>query len=98
MRSLFVALRVAPEHRAAFLATLDSHIGEILAEEEGLKEFNVLTDARDPSIIYLYELWKSEAAIAHHRGGAVQQRYFSRVAGWMERRGATEGDVAQRLK
>lgn len=98
MRSLFVALGVAPEHRTALLAPLDSHIGEILAQEEGLKEFNVLTDAGDSSIIYLYEFWESEAAIAQHRGGAVQQRYFSRVAGWMERRSPTEGDVAQRLK
>ena len=61
-----ITVFVKPESVEDFIeATLQNRAGSI--EEPGIFRFDVLRSDEDPSVFYLYEVYKDEAATAAHK-------------------------------
>ena len=66
MYVLIVPIHIQPEHREAFLESmLDDAIGSV-RDEPGCLRFDVIQDSSDPNCIYLYEVYRDEAAFQAH--------------------------------
>ena len=66
MYVLIVPIHIKPEHREAFLESmLDDAIGSV-RDEPGCLRFDVIQDSSDPNCIYLYEVYRDEAAFQSH--------------------------------
>ena len=76
MLALMVAMKIKPGHRDAFLEALLGDARGAVYDEPGCLRFDVLQDANDPHTVYLYEVYRDEAALAAHRqapGGGTRQ-------------------------
>lgn len=76
MYAILGIVGVKPEHLETFVAQLRAHARRSLGEP-GCVRFDVLQDRDNPHTICLYEVFRSEADLDHHR----QQDYYRR---WME--------------
>ena len=82
MQVLLVSIQVKPEHREAFIeATLDDARGSV-QDEPGCLRFDVLQDDKDPNRIYLYEVYRDQAAIEAHRQTAHLLKWRETVQDW----------------
>ena len=89
MLALFVTLHVKPEHLDAFLASMLDDARGSVNHEPGCFRFDVHQDDKDPSTIYLYEVYLDRAAFDEH----LKQPHFTRwrdtVKDWYSRPGQT---------
>jgi quinol monooxygenase YgiN len=67
MISLFVKIRIKPEHRDTFLKAIEVDALGSERDEPGCLRFNVLQDEADEDVYYFYEVYKDEAAVEAHR-------------------------------
>src|SRR5215470_810366 len=67
MRALMVTIKIKAGHRDAFMEALLSDARGSVHDEPGCLRFDVLQDARDANTLYLYEVYRDEAAIEAHR-------------------------------
>jgi (4S)-4-hydroxy-5-phosphonooxypentane-2,3-dione isomerase len=78
----FVTVRVKPGAEAEFeAATEKNHRGSVA--EPGCLRFDVLKDAAEEGVYYLYEVYRDEAATAAHKGTAHYQEWRDAVAPMM---------------
>lgn len=79
---LLVTMQVQPEHREAFMtAMLDDARGSV-ADEPGCLRFDVLQDTQDPNTIYLYEVYRDQAAFNAHLQAPHFIRWRDTVKDW----------------
>ena len=67
MLAMWVKVRVKPEGRERFLKAIEVDALGSERDEPGCVRFNVLQDAQDQNIYYLYEAYRDEAALEAHR-------------------------------
>lgn len=66
MYSLFIKTRVKPGCADAFLAAIQINASASVACEPGCLVFDVSQDREDPDVIYLYEIYRDDAAYQAH--------------------------------
>ncbi|MFP4431649.1 MAG: putative quinol monooxygenase [Spirochaetaceae bacterium] len=78
----FVTVRVKPGSEADFeAATVKNHRGSVA--EPGCLRFDVLKDASEEGLYYLYEVYRDEAATAAHKETAHYQEWRDAVTPMM---------------
>lgn len=76
MYALIVTIKVKAEGRERFLAAIEDDAICSERDEPGCLRFNVLQDESDPNRIYLYEIYRDQAALEAHR----KTPHFARFA------------------
>lgn len=77
-----VHVAVEPAHIEDFIqATIRNHEGT--RKEPGNLRFDVLQNAKEPSLFLLYEVFESDDAVAEHRKTEHYLTWREAVAGWM---------------
>ncbi|MFJ4454342.1 putative quinol monooxygenase [Pseudomonas sp. NPDC089392] len=66
MYSLFIKTRVKPGCTEAFLTAITVNASASVATEPGCLVFDVSQDRVDPEVIYLYEIYRDDAAYEAH--------------------------------
>ena len=66
MYSLFIKTRVKPGCAKEFLAAIKVNAAASVASEPGCLVFDVSQDRVDPELIYLYEIYRDDAAYEAH--------------------------------
>lgn len=61
-----VEFHVKAEHRAEFGRRVRAHAAGTLREEEGCLRFDVMEPRDEPNTIWLFEVYRDEAAREHH--------------------------------
>lgn len=82
MQALVVSIHIKPERREAFMeAMLDDARGSN-NNEPGCLRFDVVQDQEDPNHIFLYEVYKDEAALEAHRAAPHYTKWRETVKDW----------------
>lgn len=66
MYSLFIKTRVKPGSADQFLSAIKVNATASVANESGCLVFDVSQDRVDPDVIYLYEIYRDDAAYDAH--------------------------------
>ncbi|WP_207885398.1 putative quinol monooxygenase [Pseudomonas sp. 30_B] len=66
MYSLFIKTRVKPGTAEEFLAAIKVNAAASVSSEPGCLVFDVSQDRADPDVIYLYEIYRDDAAYDAH--------------------------------
>ena len=66
MFALFGTIHIQPARREAFLESMLDDARGSMADEPGCFRFDVLVDDKDPNTIYLYEIYRDQAAFDAH--------------------------------
>lgn len=85
MYVIIATIEIQPERRKAFLeAMLDDARGSV-QNEPGCLRFDVVQDAENPNRLYLYEVYRDEAAFEAHLKAPHFIRWRDTVEGWHAR-------------
>jgi autoinducer 2-degrading protein len=84
MRALMVTIKIKAGHRDAFMEAMLSDARGSVHDELGCLRFDVLQDAQDPNTIYLYEVYRDEAAIEAHRQAPHFVKWRETVTDWFD--------------
>ncbi|GIX49770.1 MAG: hypothetical protein KatS3mg131_3981 [Candidatus Tectimicrobiota bacterium] len=82
MLALLVTIQIKPEFREAFLQALLEDARGSVSHEPGCLRFDVLQDQSDPNRVYLYEVYRDEAALAAHRQAPHYLTWRETVKDW----------------
>ena len=66
MYCLILKTRLKPNSFAPFMAAMEVNARASVNAEPGCLVFDVLRDRGDPDVLYLYEVYRDEAAFAAH--------------------------------
>ena len=69
--ALMVEFWVKPERRADFLDLMRSHARMTLDSEPGCEQFDVLDPTEHSDSVFLYELYRDQAAVEAHMNSAL---------------------------
>ena len=92
MIGLIVTFKIKPEHKDAFMASLEGDARGSNNDEPGCLQFDVLQDNEDPNRVHLYEIYRDEAAVEAHRAAPHYTKWRAEVADWFD--GEIERSVA----
>ena len=84
MRALMVTIKIKAGHGDAFMEAMLSDARGSVHDELGCLRFDVLQDAKDPNTIYLYEVYRDEAAMEAHRQAPHFVKWRETVADWFD--------------
>lgn len=82
MLVLQVAFKIKAERVDDFLKEIAANAASAVRDEPGCMRFDVLQDSEDPSRIYLYEVYKDDAALDAHRQAPHYLRWRDAVQEW----------------
>ena len=82
MIGLIVTINIKPEHKAAFMASLEGDGRGSNTDEPGCLQFDVLQDTEDDNRIFLYEIYRDEAALEAHRNAPHFLKWREEVKDW----------------
>lgn len=82
MLALLVTIHIQPERRDAFLESMLDDARGSVNDEPGCYRFDVLQDDNDPNTIYLYEIYKDQAAFDAHGKAPHFIRWRDTVKDW----------------
>ena len=82
MIALIVTIQIKPEHREAFMESMFGDARGSNNDEPGCLRFDVLQDSEDPNRIFLYEIYKDEAALDAHRQAPHFLKWRETVKDW----------------
>ena len=83
MYVIAVIFLIRDGHEAQFLTRVEHQAEDSLAREDGCLQFDVCTDPADPKRIFLYEIYRDEAAFQHHLETAHFKDFDATVADWV---------------
>jgi autoinducer 2-degrading protein len=84
MYALIVTIKIKPEYRERYLEEMLGDARGSVRDEPGCLRFDVLIDSADPNTIYLYEVYKDEAAFQEHVKAPHFIKWRDAVQGWTE--------------
>ena len=84
MIALIVTIQIKPENRASFMEALEGDARGSNNDEPGCLRFDVLQDSEDPNRIFLYEIYKDEAAVEAHRQAPPYLKWRETVKDWFD--------------
>ncbi len=67
MYCLILKTQLAPGSFDKFMEAMRINAAASVQDEPDCLVFDVIQDAADPDLVYLYELYRDEAALAHHK-------------------------------
>jgi len=82
MKSLIVKIHIKEESIEEF-KKISFYNSENSRKEPGCLRFDVLQSEENPSLFFLYEIYKGDSDIAHHRTTAHYQKWRDTVADMM---------------
>ena len=82
MKSLIVKIYIKEENIEDF-KKISFYNSENSRNEPGCLRFDVLQSEENPSLFFLYEIYKGDEDIAHHRTTEHYQKWRDAVAGMM---------------
>ena len=83
--ALIVEFQVISEHRADFITLMREHAEVTLADEEGCLQFDILLP-NENGRVFLYEVYRDEAALKQHMGSERLASTRSSYEGWYDDR------------
>ncbi len=83
--ALIVEFQVKSEHRAEFITLMRGHAEGTLAEEEGCVQFDLLLP-NENGRVFLYEVYRDEAALKEHMGSERLSKTRAAYEGWYDDR------------
>lgn len=92
MIGLIVAIKIKPGHKEAFMESMYGDARGSNNDEPGCLRFDVLQDTEDPNRIFLYEIYRDEAAVEAHRAAPHYTKWRETVKDWFD--GEVERHVA----
>lgn len=92
--AIVVEFQVKPNYREQFLSIICEHATGTLGEEEGCWQFDVLLPHEDGNRVFLYEVYRDDAAFQVHGKSPRLQQTRSRYADMIEKRTITRCAVA----
>ena len=84
MFAIFATIRIKPGFRERYLAEMLGDAVGSVRDEPGCLRFDVLADQTDPDTLYLYEIYRDEAAFAEHVKAPHYIKWRDAVQGWAE--------------
>ena len=84
MIGLIVTFKIKPEHKDAFMASLEGDARGSNNDEPGCLQFDVLQDNEDPNRVHLYEIYRDEASVEAHRAAPHYTKWREEVADWFD--------------
>ena len=84
MKSIIVKIHVKEEFAEEF-EKITFYNSENARKEPGNLRFDVIRDIEDPNLFFLYEVYKSDEAIAFHRTTGHYKKWSEEVAVMMEK-------------
>lgn len=84
MVALLVTIRIQPPHREAFMEAMLDDARHSVQDEPGCLRFDVLEDPDDPNRIFLYEVYRDEAALEAHRQAPHFLRWKHATRNWFD--------------
>ena len=84
--ALIVEFETKPESRAAFIDHIRGHAEGTLAEEDGCLQFDVLLPTEGNGRVFLYEVYRDEAALQEHTQSPRLAKTREGYAGMIEGR------------
>lgn len=82
MIALIVTIQIKSAHRGAFLESMIADARGSDNEEPGCLRFDVLQDNQDENRIYLYEVYRDEAALEAHQKTPHYIKWRDTVKDW----------------
>ena len=82
MIALIVTIQIKSEHREAFMASMEGDARGSNNDEPGCLRFDVLQDTEDPNKIFLYEIYRDDAALEAHRQAPHFTKWREEVKDW----------------
>ena len=82
MIGLIVTINIKPEHKDAFMASLEGDGRGSNNDEPGCLQFDVLQDTEDANRIFLYEIYRDDAALEAHRAAPHFLKWLEEVKDW----------------
>ncbi|MFP6757666.1 MAG: putative quinol monooxygenase [Alphaproteobacteria bacterium] len=83
--ALIVEFEIKPENRAVFIDLMRDHAAGTLAGEDGCLQFDVLLPTEGNGRVFLYEVYRDEAALREHtqspRLAATREGYADMIEG-----------------
>ena len=83
MYVIAVVFVIREGHEAQFLARVKQQAEDSLAREDDCLQFDVCADPADPKRIFLYEIYRDEAAFQHHLETEHFKDFDAAVADWV---------------
>ena len=81
---LGASLRVKKAHLAAFTKQFKKHAANCVKNEPGCLAFEVCSHKKDPTKVFLYEVYVDQAALDYHAGSKHLAKHLSIVEKWMD--------------
>ena len=81
MKASLATIRVKEEHLEEFLVGMRAHAQASLAEP-GCVRFDVMQDAEEPTLVYLWEVFRDEAANEAHTASDHSAQWRETSRGW----------------
>lgn len=82
MIALIVTVNIKPGFKEPFMASLMGDARGSNNDEPGCLRFDVLQDNEDSNRIYLYEVYRDEAAVEAHRAAPHYTKWREEVKDW----------------
>lgn len=92
--ALVVEFQVKPNYRDQFLTIIREHAAGTSREEEGCLQFDVLLPHEGGNRVFLYEVYRDDAAFQIHGKSPRLQQTRSRYADMIDNRTITRCDIA----
>jgi len=83
MKSIIVKIQVKPEYVDKF-KEITFYNSENARKEPGNLRFDVIGDSDDPNLFFLYEIYKSDEAVAYHRTTEHYKKWAETIAVMLE--------------
>ncbi len=84
MEALMVTIRIKPGHKEAFMESMLDDARGSIGDEPGCLRFDVIQDQEDPNRIFLYEVYRDDAAIEAHRAAPHFLKWRETVKDWFD--------------
>jgi len=91
---LIVEYTFKPGQRDAFVARVLVHRGNVLANEPGCKQFDLIIPDDAPDKAFLYEIYADDAAHEHHGQTSYMAEYRADITPWVLERKLTKGRLS----
>ena len=93
MRILMASIQINEGHSEEYIEAILEDARGSVRDEPGCVRFDVIQDGGDPNKIWVYEVFKDEAAVEAHRQAPHLLKFRETVKDWQagEPRGASRG-------
>ncbi len=81
---ILVSIRIEKGYKEPYLETLKVNASASVKTEPGVVRFDIIQDARDDDVIWLYEVYKDEEAFTSHRATYHFNKFYDEWRGTME--------------